>query len=53
MTATHWGAADVSFIGAVGDDDNSNKLLDVFKLHKMDTEYVAVIKGIPSGNATI
>lgn len=52
VAAAHWGA-DVRFIGAVGDDDNGRVLLEVLKSHNIDYENVAVIGGIPSGNATI
>lgn len=40
---------EVAFSGAVGDDDQGKWLLDVLKNHAVDTTYVEVIGGTPSG----
>lgn len=40
---------EVSFAGAVGDDDQGKWLLGVLQANKVDTQHIAVIAGIASG----
>lgn len=52
IAAAHWGA-EVSFIGAVGDDQNGQILLEALTMRKVDIAHVHTIPGMPSGNAVI
>lgn len=52
IAAAIWGV-DTFLIGAVGDDENGQLLINVLKSWNVNTDYVSVVKNIPSGNAII
>ena len=52
IAAARWGV-DTFLIGAVGDDENGQLLINVLKSWNVNTDYVSVAKNIPSGNAII
>jgi ribokinase len=45
--------AEVSIIGAVGNDESGSVILKTLQKHGVNTDYVTIIQGIPTGTAVI
>ena len=43
----------VGFIGCVGNDDNGKMLIENFKENNIETKYIRIVEGMPSGVANI